>query len=152
MAGRPTIKDVAREAGVSVTRVDRALNGRSVVREETMRRIAESAHRVGYHGKGIFPSRLIPVLPELRFGFVLLKKSQEFYQNFAKEIEQAVAERSDIMGRVDICFSSSQSPNEFAELLTDLVPWLSNSPKGRPLGRARLAAGSKPDQRDACSA
>lgn len=120
LAGRPTIKDVAREAGVSVTTVDRAINGRSVVREETIRRIAEAAHRVGYHGKGIFQSRLNTVVPELRLGFVLLKKSQEFYQNFVREIEQAVAARSDIRGRADIRFSSSQSPSEFADLLTDL--------------------------------
>ncbi|HCW84118.1 MAG TPA: LacI family transcriptional regulator, partial [Rhodobacteraceae bacterium] len=46
MANRPTIKDVAREAGVSPTTVDRALSGRSVVREETMRKIADAAHKV----------------------------------------------------------------------------------------------------------
>ncbi len=120
MANRPTIKDVALAAGVSVTTVDRALNGRSVVREETIRKIAQAAHRVGYHGKGLFESRLKTAAPERRLGFVLLKKSQEFYQNFAKEIEQAVAARTDIRGTADIRFSSSQSPNEFAELLTDL--------------------------------
>ncbi len=120
LAGRPTIKDVAREAGVSVTTVDRAINGRSVVREETLRRIAEAAHRIGYHGKGIFQSRLSPARPELRLGFVLLKKSQEFYQNFTREIEQAVAARTDVSGRAVIRYSSSQSPSEFAELLTDL--------------------------------
>ena len=35
MAGRPTIQDIATEAGVSVTTVDRVLNGRLKVREET---------------------------------------------------------------------------------------------------------------------
>ena len=66
MANRPTIKDVAREAGVSPTTVDRALNGRSVVREETMRKIADAAHKIGYHSKGILLSRLDKPLPELR--------------------------------------------------------------------------------------
>ena len=79
MAGRPTIKDVARAEGVSATTVDRALNGRAMVRDETMRRIADAADRIGYHGMGVFQSRLERPLPELRLGFVLLKKSQEFY-------------------------------------------------------------------------
>lgn len=120
MAKRPTLKDVAREAGVSPTTVDRALNGRSVVREETMQKIADAAHRVGYHGKGIFQGKLDKPLPELRLGFILLKKSQEFYKNFAKQIEHEIAERHDFRITADIRFSSSQSPNEFAELLTDL--------------------------------
>ncbi|NNF23471.1 MAG: LacI family DNA-binding transcriptional regulator [Rhodobacteraceae bacterium] len=120
MARRPTIRDVADAAGVSVTTVDRAINGRSVVRDETMRKIAEAAHRVGYHGKGIFQDRLISGVPELRLGFVLLKKSQEFFQNFAREIEQAVADRIDIRATADIRFSASQSPDEFAGLLTSM--------------------------------
>lgn len=120
MANRPTIKDVAREARVSVTTVDRALNGRSVVREETIRKIADAAHAIGYHGRGIFQSRLNSSAPEMRLGFILSKKSQEFYQNFAREIERAVAARTDIRGSADIRYSSSQSPGEFAELLTDL--------------------------------
>jgi len=120
MAGRPTIKDVARAAGVSATTVDRALNGRATVRDETMRKIADAADRIGYHGMGVFHSRLERPLPELRLGFVLLKKSQEFYRNFATEIELAISERHDYRIIADIRFSSSQSPDEFAKLLTDL--------------------------------
>lgn len=120
MARRPTIKDVAREAGVSPTTVDRALNGRSLVREETMRKIADAAHRVGYHGRGIIQDKLKSALPEVRLGFILLKKSQEFWRNFALQIEQEIAGRTDFRITADIRFSSSQSPNEFAELLTDM--------------------------------
>ncbi|KMK68990.1 LacI family DNA-binding transcriptional regulator [Puniceibacterium sp. IMCC21224] len=120
MAGRPTIKDVAREAGVSATTVDRALNGRSIVREDTLRKIADAAHRIGYHGKGIFQSRLEKPLPEVRLGFILLKKTQEFYKNFEREIHHAIAERRDVRATADIRFSSSQSPQEFAELLASL--------------------------------
>tara|TARA_R110002110_G_scaffold56167_4_gene159913 strand:+ start:3154 stop:4185 length:1032 start_codon:yes stop_codon:yes gene_type:complete len=120
MANRPTIKDVAREAGVSPTTVDRALNGRSIVREETMRKIADAAHKVGYHSKGIFLSRLDKPLPELRLGFVLLKKSQQFYSDFATHIEAAISERHDYRITSDIRFSSSQSPDEFTDLLKTL--------------------------------
>lgn len=120
MANRPTIKDVARTAGVSATTVDRALNGRSVVRDETMQKIAEAAHRLGYHGRGVLQDRLGKSLPELRLGFVLLKKSQEFYRNFSHQIEREIALRTGYRIRADIRYSSSQSPDEFAALLTDL--------------------------------
>ena len=120
MARRPTITDVAREAGVSVSTVDRALNGRMVVREETMRKIAQAAHQVGYHGRGLFNLRLDDVVPERRFGFILLKERQEFYRNFVREIERAVAARTDIRGHAVIRFAQSQSPEEFAGLFRDL--------------------------------
>jgi len=120
MAKRPTLKDVAREAGISPTTVDRALNGRAIVREETLRKIADAAHRIGYHGKGIFQNKLEKPQPELRLGFILLKKSQEFYKNFARQIDLEAAERRDVRITTDIRFSSSQSPNEFADLLTQM--------------------------------
>jgi len=117
MARRPTIKDVAEAAGVSVSTVDRALNGRMTVREDTLRKIAEAAHRVGYHARGLFDHRLVEAVPERCFGFVLLKEKQEFYRNFRREIERAVAARTDIRGTADIRFAGSQSPEEFAEIL-----------------------------------
>lgn len=120
MGGRPTAKDVAREAGVSLATVDRALNGRVKVREETLRAIAEAAHRLGYHARGLIEHRLGGVVPEVRLGFILLKERQEYYQNFAREIAQAVAARADIRGRAVIRFARSQSPEEFAELLESL--------------------------------
>jgi len=120
MANRPTIKDVAREAGVSAATVDRALNGRSVVRSDTMQKIAEAAHRIGYHGHNLIHDKLTRSVPEMRLGVILLKKTQEFYRNFALQIEREVAARTDYRISLDIRFSSSQSPNEFAELLTDL--------------------------------
>jgi LacI family transcriptional regulator len=120
MAKRPTVHDVARAAGVSVTTVDRALNGRATVREDTLRKIADAAHRVGYHARGLLAQNLDAAKPEVTFGFVLIKKSQEFYQNFARELEMAVAARADIRGRALIRFASSQSPDDFAEALRGL--------------------------------
>jgi LacI family transcriptional regulator len=120
MARRPTVQDVAREAGVSVTTVDRALNGRLRVREETMHRIADAAHRIGYHAHGLLAQNLNLTRPEMVFGILLIKKSQEFYQNFAREIESAVLACSDIRGRVIIRYASSQSPDDFADALQAL--------------------------------
>lgn len=120
MVRRATIRDVAREAHVSVATVDRALNGRAKVREETLRRISEAVGRVGYHARGLIDHRLDASVPELRLGMILLKEKQPFYRAFRHEIEVAVAGRSDLRGTVNIRFAQSQSPEEFADLLRDV--------------------------------
>ena len=48
MTGRPTIKDVAERAGVSIATVSRALNDKSDVSGSTRERVREVARAVGY--------------------------------------------------------------------------------------------------------
>lgn len=43
-----TIKDIARELGVSPATVSLALNGSSMIGQETTRRVKEAAERMGY--------------------------------------------------------------------------------------------------------
>ena len=61
-SGRPTIKDVAKAAGVSPTTVSHALNGKGVVRQETIVRIEQVAAEIGYRAspiaQGLQSSRL----------------------------------------------------------------------------------------------
>lgn len=45
---RPTVNDIAREAGVSLATVDRVLNARPGVREKTIRAVNEAISRLGY--------------------------------------------------------------------------------------------------------
>ncbi|WP_102227081.1 LacI family DNA-binding transcriptional regulator [Acidimangrovimonas sediminis] len=120
MARRPTIKDLAREAGVSAATVDRVLNGRSRVRDETIRKVAGAAHRIGFHAQALIDRRLGQSLDEVTLGFVLHKERQEFYQNFAREIDRAVQARTDVRGRAIIRFAPSQSPGDFAGQLRDM--------------------------------
>jgi LacI family transcriptional regulator len=47
-ASHLTLKDIAREAGVSVATLDRVLHGRPGVREETARRVREAIERRGF--------------------------------------------------------------------------------------------------------
>ena len=112
MAKRPTIKDIAQAAGVSVATVNRVLNGSARVREETGRRVSEAAHRIGYHATNLIEQRLRPDLPEVRFGFVLHKERQAFYQTFAQQIEDEVRALPGVRGTAVIDFSPSQSPTD----------------------------------------
>ena len=90
MAKRPTIADLAKNSGVSVATIDRVLNGRLPVREETARRVYDAANAIGYHAAGLIKQRLQQDLPQYRLGFILQRPNQAFYQAFARELELAV--------------------------------------------------------------
>lgn len=121
MAGRPTITDVARAAGVSIATVDRVLNAREKVREDTANRVYEAARRIGYHAAPLIGQRVQLDLPRMRFGFVLHKERQAFYQALRAEIEQAVAQTPGVRGQAVFEFSTSQSPAEFAGLMESMA-------------------------------
>jgi len=117
MSRRPTIQDIANEAGVSVATVDRVLNGRLKVREDTARKVCEAARRIGYHATNLIEQRLRADLPELRVGYVLQKERQAFYRTLAEEAERAARSEPGIRGRVVMEFATSQSPSEVAGLM-----------------------------------
>ncbi len=117
MTRRPTIHDVAREAGLSTATVDRVLNARENVRESTARRVYDAARLVGYHAAPLIGQRVQPDLPRLRLGVVLHKEKQAFYQTFKAELERAVASASGVRASVQIEFAPSQTPADFAALM-----------------------------------
>jgi LacI family transcriptional regulator len=67
MVSRPTINDLAKKAGVSVATVDRVLNRRLPVREDTAIRVVEAAEAIGYHATGLLKRR-IAESPKRKFG------------------------------------------------------------------------------------
>lgn len=117
MSKRATISDVAAEAGVSTATVDRVLNGREKVREDTARKVYDAAQRIGYHAASLIARRLHTDLPEVRLGFVLHKERQAFYQNFASEIEAAIRATTSVRAKAIIEFAPSQTPADFARLM-----------------------------------
>ena len=45
---RPTVYDIAKDAGVSLATVDRVLNNRPGVREKTIRQVQDAIEKLGY--------------------------------------------------------------------------------------------------------
>jgi LacI family transcriptional regulator len=118
MAKRPTMADLAREAGVSLATIDRVLNARAPVRDATMHRILASAEALGYHASGLLKQRLTEV-PERTFGFLLQKRNDEFYQALAHALEGATRSASFIRGRPNVEFIDELVPSVIAERLRE---------------------------------
>lgn len=118
---RATIADLSREAGVSVATVDRVLNGRLKVREETARRVHEAARRIGFHGANAIHSRILSDLPEMHFGIILQKSAHAFYKAFAKEIDDQLRAHTGHRLRATIRFAESTRPAELAGLLASMT-------------------------------
>lgn len=122
MANRPTISDLAATSGVSVATVDRVLNGRAKVREDTARRVYDAAREIGYHGVSLLEHRLLSDLPEVRIGFVLHKEKQAFYQSFKAAAEAAAGRAQGVRAKAIVTFAASQSPSDFVEQMEKLAP------------------------------
>jgi len=83
-AGHLTLKDIAREAGVSVATLDRVLHGRAGVREDTVRRVRETIDRYGFR-----PSAAAADLARRRasrFAFVMPKGGNLFMQSIVAAV------------------------------------------------------------------
>lgn len=102
MSRRPTLQDVAVAAGVSVATVDRVLNRRARVREETAVRVYDAARTIGYHASAVIKERMTAELPAMTFGFLLQSSGQPFYQSLATRLRQSVEQCTTVRGRVII--------------------------------------------------
>ena len=117
MARRPGMAALAAAAGVSVATVDRLLNGRESVSVGTRTAVLEAALRIGHPAAGRLMAGGSTVVPTIRFGVLLHKQGQEFYQNMAQEFRTAVAQLPGVKAQLELEFAASQSPSEVAGLL-----------------------------------
>ena len=96
---RVTVQTIAREANVSVGTVDRALNNRGRINEETRRRILEIADQLGYH-----PNKIASALGrqrKLRIAAITPCNPYFFYRHIRDGMEDAVRETLDYGVTVD---------------------------------------------------
>lgn len=117
MARRPTIHDIAREAGVSVATVNRVLAGASNVREETGRMVARAAQRIGYHATNLIEKRLLPNLPRLRIGVLLPRHQQDFTRTLVGSLRAAAEAMTDAACEIDVVFGDSPAPGDVATIV-----------------------------------
>lgn len=120
MGKRATITDLAREAGVSVATVDRVLNRRLPVREDTALRVVAAAETIGYHATGLLKQRLNEVKP-CTLGF-LLQKRDDFYKSLANELLNATKSATFVRGKAVVEFMDELVPSFIAAKIREIAP------------------------------
>lgn len=85
---RTTIHDVAAAAGVSLATVDRVLNGRSGVRETTVRRVEEAIQKLNYKRDEFAKS--LATQKEYHFTFILPDTTGTFIKYINRELVAAI--------------------------------------------------------------
>lgn len=122
MAKRPGMAALAAAAGVSVATVDRLLNGREKVASATRTAVLDAALRLGHPAAARLTQGAVGAAPQtIRFGVLLHKQGQEFYQNMAREMRAAVTQLPGVKAQLQLEFSASQAPSEVASLLRGMA-------------------------------
>lgn len=112
---RPTIRDLADAATVSVATVNRVLAGAANVRAPTRLLVQEAAERIGFYGLGTIQSRAAASRPKYRFGVLLLQPHRPFYKNIAAALRRAAAEVTSAEIDLRIEFLEDLSPQNTAD-------------------------------------
>jgi LacI family transcriptional regulator len=116
MVKRPTLTDLAKAAGVSIATVDRVINRRLPVTDDTAQRVVQAAESIGYHATSLLKRRIAET-PMRRFGF-LLQKKYAFYENFGHELVAATKSARDIEGKAVLEFMEELVPATIAERIS----------------------------------
>ena len=95
---RPTVNDLAKAAGVSLATVDRVLNARPGVREQTINRVNEAIERIGYV-RDVTAANLARQR-RYRFAFVLPEAPGEFVSLLRAALMEAAA--SPVVDRTEL--------------------------------------------------
>ncbi|MEZ5670108.1 MAG: LacI family DNA-binding transcriptional regulator [Alphaproteobacteria bacterium] len=117
---RPTIRDLAQAAGVSVSTVNRVLGNAGTVRQATMQRVHAAAERIGFYGLGAIRSHVAASRPKHRFGFLLQQPTRAWYRSLGQALEAAAARIEDREIDVRIEFAADLSPQHVASRLVAL--------------------------------
>jgi LacI family transcriptional regulator len=127
-ARRPTIRDVAREAGVSVTLTSFALNGRSGIAQVTRARVLEVAERLGYSAD--------PLARELRtgtsslYGLVVRNVRNPFFADIISGAQERAAQIGSTVLLIDSAYDVARERLAITELAARRVAGLAIAPVG----------------------
>ena len=136
---RPTVNDIAREAGVSLATVDRVLNARPGVREKTIRAVNEAIARLGYV-RDLTAANLARGR-NYRVAVVLPDTESQFVQSLAEALADAGSMAATSRMELRLHRFPAEDPHALAALLSSLP--------GRDYVGVALMAPETPVVRDA---
>ncbi len=114
-----TLRDIAREAGVSVATLDRVLHGRAGVREDTARRVKATIDRYGFRPSPA-AAQLARRRPD-RFAFVMPEGSNVFMQTILENITEMSAWLTARRAAVETILTDVFNPAELTSTLESVA-------------------------------
>jgi LacI family transcriptional regulator len=120
-ARRVTITDVAKAAGLSVSTVDRVLNGRAPVRLDTAQRIQDIAESLGFHAAGVIRERVRGKRVRHKLGFLLEHPGLNFHRTLGDALSLATQARPEACEPAQIEFMQDISPEAVSHALVALA-------------------------------
>jgi LacI family transcriptional regulator len=117
---RPTIADVARAAGVSVSTVDRVLTGRHQVRPGTVARVLAAADTLGFRAAETARQRLGLDRSPLQLAFLLQQGSREFYRMLGAALTDATVAQLGPLSRPATLYMDDLTPSAVSDALLAL--------------------------------
>jgi LacI family transcriptional regulator len=117
---RPTIKNLAEKAGVSVSTVNRVLAGDASVRDYIVKQVKDAAEDIGYYGVRAIQAKIIARKPRLRLGFLLLQPQRHLYKMLGAALAAAASAHSDQEIAVEVFYAEDLAPQVIATQLLDL--------------------------------
>ncbi|SDN52297.1 MULTISPECIES: LacI family DNA-binding transcriptional regulator [unclassified Ensifer] len=112
---RPTIRDLANKAGVSIATANRVLSGAENVRTITREKVQAAAETIGFYGLGAIQARNAAARQKYRFGIILLQPHRPFYQLVAHALLQAAVQAEAVDIELKIEHLEDLAPQNTAE-------------------------------------
>jgi LacI family transcriptional regulator len=115
---RPTVHDIAREAGVSLATVDRVLNARPRVRESSVRLVQAAVEKLGYV-RDVSAANLAK-RRQYRFAFVIPDSKSQFVETICTALNDASRATGPERITLEIIPAPFDDPNATARILVGL--------------------------------
>lgn len=115
---RPTTRDLAKAAGVSLATVDRVLNDRTGVRGDTVKRVAEAIEKIGFIRN--MSAANLARNKSYRFLFLLPRSGDQFLAELVERIAEANAAFATDALRAEVAHIHDSDPHQIADYLHTL--------------------------------
>lgn len=112
--------DVARQAGVGVATVDRVINRRAPVREDTVLRVLAAAEALGFRRAGLIRRRAGEQTRAPTLGFVLQSARSPFYRTLGAALQAAAQAMPAPSPKVVLSYLEDLTPRRVAQGIVEL--------------------------------
>ncbi|MBO6727804.1 MAG: LacI family DNA-binding transcriptional regulator [Rhizobiaceae bacterium] len=105
---------------MSITTIDRVLNGRDKVRASTAQRVLDAAERIGFYAEGAIRARIESAKPVSNLGILLQYRHSLFIKNLAHQLRSAAAAYEKSTISITIEYADDLAPEAVAAQISAL--------------------------------